>query len=125
MKFRKLGIVLVVVIAVVGVYFFAPNLLSGVPSDQAKLKISFVNVPAYVPSDSLKVECYLDEVHVGSVGDTFIVPLGSSHSYRVVATNPDGTVYAIYNGMFNAPSKTGTYSLVLDATSGSLQVVDL
>ena len=108
---------------IVGAYFFAPSLLSGVPSDKAKLSIRFVNIPAETPTD-LTIQAWVDDVPVSYTG-SFTEPLSTSHSLRIVATHPDGSIYAIYNRMFTVPDTTGSYALELDANIGTLTVVSL
>jgi hypothetical protein len=56
-------IVLVVLIALVGVYYYAPNLLQGVGSNEVRVTPKYVNIPSYIPND-LVVTTYLDGVQV-------------------------------------------------------------
>jgi hypothetical protein len=122
MKFGKVSLVLVVVIALVGVYFFAPNLLSGVASDEARLTIRLVNVPSYVPIDDLTIYSYLDGSPM-DIDDSFTVKVGSSHSFQINAFNPDGTLYSSYAKMFTAPDQSGSYILEFDATTRVVTVI--
>ncbi len=121
MKFGKLSLVLVVVIALVGVYFFAPNLLTGVASDEARLTIRLVNVPSYVPDD-LTMYTYLDGSPM-DIDDSFTVKIGSSHSFQINAFNADGTLYVSYAKMFTAPEESGNYILQFDATTRVVTVI--
>jgi len=115
----KWMIVLVVLIALVGVYFYYPSLLQGVASDEARLNVKYVNVPSYVPND-LTVQLWLDGSPVGS---SFTVHLSTSHSLTFRATLSSGAIYAERTLMFVAPSVAGNYNALIDGTTGTLQVV--
>lgn len=121
MKLGKIGLVLVVVVALVGVYYFAPNLLSGVGSDEARLTVRLVNVPSYVPDD-LTIYTFLDG-NPFDIDDSFTVKIGSSHSLLINAFNPDGTLYVSYAKMFTAPEESGNYILQFDSTTRVVTVI--
>ena len=121
MKLGKIGLVLVVVIALVGLYYFAPNLLQGIGSDEVRLSVRIVNVPDYI-ADDMTARYWLDGNEVGS---SFTVKVGTSHSFQVWAVNGDGTLYATFTKMFNAPDESGSYALEIDGTTRTVTVVSL
>ena len=119
MKFGKLGLVLVVVIVLAGAYFFVPNLLMGVGSDEARMTVKFVNIPEFLPDD-LTINYYIDGEPIGS---TFSLPVGTSHSLQLWVLNSDGTLYATYTRMLVVPEKSGDYTLQIDGTTRVITVI--
>ena len=120
MRFGKLGIVLVVVIALVGVYYFAPNLLSGVASDEVRISPRYVNMPVYTPDD-LAVQAWVDGTEVDA--NSFTLKVGSTHSITIRATLPTGAIYGERTMMMVMPSESGNYDLVIDARIGTMELV--
>jgi hypothetical protein len=119
MKLGRIGIVLVVVIALVGLYYFAPNLLMGVDNNEVRITPKYVNIPSYVPED-ITVLNFIDG---NPVGGSFVVDVGSTHSFTFRAMNPDGTIYAEITRVITAPSESGNYNLVIDGTTRMMDLV--
>lgn len=119
MKFGKIGIVLVVVIALVGVYFFAPDLLSGVGSDEVRITPKYTNIPGYTPDD-LTILTFLDGV---SVDGSFIVKVGSTHSFTLRVLLPSGAIYGEVTRIITAPLEAGNYNMVIDGTTRTMELV--
>jgi hypothetical protein len=116
----KIGIVLVVLIALVGVYFFAPNMLGIAGSGEVMLTPKYVNVPAYTPED-LTIQIFVDGNQVDASG--FTVKCGSTHSFTIRAILPTGAVYGERTMMLTMPSESGNYDVVMDASIGTVQLV--
>jgi hypothetical protein len=119
MKFGKVSLVLVVVIALVGVYFFAPNLLSGVASDEVRISVKYINIPEFAPDD-LTVLLWLDG---NSIDDVFVVDVGSPHSLTFRAMYADGSIYGEATRMFTAPAESGNYDMIIDGTTRMMELV--
>ena len=120
MRFGKISLVLVVVIALVGVYYFAPNLLNGVASDEVRISPKYVNVPVYTPDD-LTIQVWVDGTEVDA--NSFTLKVGSTHSITIRATLPNGAIYGERTMMMVMPSESGNYDLVIDARIGTMELV--
>ncbi len=115
----KWMVVLVVLIALVGIYFYAPNLLQGIGSNEVRVTPKYVNIPDYIPTD-LTVRTFLDGVETHG---SFVVDVGSTHSFTMRASYPSGTIYAEITKMMTFPSESGAYDLVVDGTTATMELV--
>lgn len=116
----KLGLVLVVVIALLGVWYFAPNVLQGIGDNECRMNLTYGAPPLGAPDD-ITMRAWVDGVEVDWDG-SFTVAVGSSHSIHYTVYYPSGLIYADFARMFNAPSEPGNYDLLLDGL-GNLTVV--
>ena len=118
---RKMYVVVgLVLVALVGVYFFAPNLLGIAGSGEVMLTPKYINVPSYTPED-LTIQIFVDGNQVDASG--FTVKCGSTHSFTIRAILPTGAVYGERTMMLTMPSESGNYDVVMDASIGTVQLV--
>ena len=118
---RKMYVVVgLVLVALVGVYFFAPNMLGIAGSGEVRLTPKYINVPSYTPED-LTIQIFVDGNQVDASG--FTVKCGSTHSFTLRATLPSGAVYGERTVMLTMPSESGNYDVVMDASIGTVQLV--
>ena len=119
MKLKWL-LVIVGIAVIVGLYFYAPNVLQGVPSGQARMHLTYGTPPLGAPTDgSLQVS--VDGAPVDS--DAFFnVPVGTTNSVHYTVYFSSGLIYADFARMFTAPSESGSYNLLLDGL-GNVSVV--
>ncbi len=115
----KWMVVGIVVLAFVGIYYYAPNMLQGIGSNEVRITPKYVNVPSYLPED-LTVQTFVDGVEAQG---SFSVDVGSTHSLTFRVLYSSGLIYGETTRMFTAPSESGNYDMVIDGTARTMELV--